>query len=176
MAAEKRNLHSRLIMPAPKYNIVELATTNVRPAQLLYALWEVLAPATESLLKPEEIVVLKAWEFDSTHGNGVRDQVINEGYTTIVDGLKALRELGDERIGEYVRMIESTFSEFGVGCGSVEDIERLELLSLTERNRLYCRLDEAEESFKDEIWIDEIIVNATRNYIEKNWDVFLSRS
>lgn len=163
-------------MSVPKYNIIELTEANKNNvAQLFYVMWELLAPFDESFLLPEEVVVLKSWEFDSTHGNGIRDQVVNENYATIVCGLKALKELHHKRIDEYVAIIESTFSEFNVGCDSEEDFEKIDLLSLDETKRLYYLLDKVEEPFNKEIWLEGIIVDATYDYMKKNWDAFLSR-
>ena len=163
-------------MTALQYDIDALEAQTGNAAQLLYALWEVLTTHPKQQLTHEEKITLWAWEFDSTHGNGIRDQVVNEGYEAIANGLIALKELGDERLEAFGQAIKSVFAEFDLKCGSVEEIAELEALPDERRNRFEERLDEIEEPFNQEIWEDELILNAAYQYVQKHQNVFRARS
>lgn len=154
-------------MAAPQYNIREMVAAHDRPAKLLFALWEILAPCSAELTEEEQII-LDAWNFDSTYGNRICDLLANENYDVIAAGLKAMRSLNQPRLREFSESVESVFSQHGISCNTGDEIAKLERLPSEERKQLGKELEASEAPFLNDIWNEGLVHTAVRNFIEAN--------
>ncbi|MEN3941047.1 hypothetical protein WJU23_07130 [Prosthecobacter sp. SYSU 5D2] len=157
------------------YDINDLIQKNANPAEVLFQLWSILSTVPYTVLYHEEQVVLNAWNFDSTYGNGINDLITNENYAVISRGLAAIGVLNVERLNLWKHSIEAVLGRYGLDCNSEEDLVRIERLTIDRRKTLAAELDDAESDFLNDIWDRGIILTSLLSYIKANMNVFLNR-
>jgi hypothetical protein len=162
-------------MSAPKYDIVTMLEHNHSPEELLYSLWEKVSPFDRAALFEEERVVLDAWNFDSTYGNGINDLLVNENYDVITNGFRAMRVFGVRRLGEFAATLESVFATYGVECASGDSLAKVEQLPSSQRLKLRSELEVAESPFLKEFWHGGVLTFAANDYLMRNLHVFKRR-
>ncbi|RYD38714.1 MAG: hypothetical protein EOP86_00070 [Verrucomicrobiaceae bacterium] len=162
-------------MGSSSYDIVSLVETSGTPGELLFSIWEKLSPAFCTELVDEEKVILDAWNFDSTFGNGINDLLVNENYDVIANGFRAMRVLAVPRLLEFTEVMESIFGLFGINCASGDDLAKLEQLTSSQRERLEAGLASAELPFLNDFWHAGVLMFAAKDYLMKNLEAFKIR-
>lgn len=162
-------------MSAPGYDIVAMLERYKLPEALMYAFWKEVSQYDRSALSEEERVVLDAWSFDSTFGNGIYDLIVNENYDVIANGFRAMRAFGVRRLCEFVAAVESAFAVYGVDCSSGNNLAKVEELSGSQRSKLRSELELAEGPFLKEFWHVRLLIFATYDYLMSNLDAFKRR-
>lgn len=162
-------------MTSPQYDIEALLEGNDGPAKLLFFLWETLSPHDRDELFQEEKVILDAWTFDSTFGNGINDLLANENYDAIANGFSAIRVLDLPRLNEFVSALERVFASFSISCASGDAIADVEGLPEPQRQRLKLGLEEAERPYLKDLWENCILIFAAKDYLMSNLAVFKRR-
>jgi hypothetical protein len=162
-------------MSSPQYDIETLLEGNDGPAKLLFCLRETLSPHDRNELFQEEKVILDAWTFDSSFGNGINDLLVNENYDTIANGFSAMRRLELPRLNEFVSALESVFASFSISCASGDDIAKVEGLPVPQQQRLKLGLEEAERPYLKDFWESCILILAAKDYLMSNLAAFKRR-
>lgn len=174
--AEREGRIDSNTMNIPNYDIARILAEHQSAAKVLFTLWECLSPCDYVDLFEEEKVVLDAWSFDFSFGNGINDILSNESYETIANGMRAMLILGLPRLEQFVDTMRKIFSAFEIDCTLSDSIASIEQLPPLERVRLQSQLGEAEIPYLNDFWEAGLLTLAARDYIIANLDVFRRRS
>lgn len=158
-----------------KYDIDAIRSGDDSPAKVLYRLWEAVGTAARDDLTSAERVLIDAWTFDSTMGNGIGDLIANENYDSIANGLRALRDLSRPRLDQFTDGISRAFESYGIDVATGDSISHLEDLPADKRAALESTLNRCEEPFLDEIWNEGVIIAAAYDYMNEKLDVLRKR-
>jgi len=157
------------------YDIDAIMAGSDSSAKVLHRLWETLGTTAREALISVERVLMDAWTFDSTMGNGLCDLIANENFDSIANGLRALRDLGRPRLDQFVSEVAMTFEAHGIDVTTGNSIAHLRDLPADQRATLESALKGCEKPFLDEIWIDGIIIGAANDYLNQNLELLRER-